>query len=146
MGIAEKIHAPSPSPALWLARALNHRFVRYLGLVALCSGVGAVMLALVYLMTSGGGAAADAPHIAATLHDVFFAMVVMIAIAAWPFLLVRESNRAARKEIEQQTRQLLQEIKARQRSENELQSAKEIADSRNAAKSKYVRGMSHELR
>lgn len=128
-----------------LAGLLDRRFPRYLSLVLLFSAISAAILAVVYVqMTSSLGI--DGRQIAATLHNVFFASVIMIAIAVWPFILASESSRAARKEINHQTGMLMAEIEAHRRTDLQLQQARELADSRNVAKSKYVRGMSHELR
>src|SRR4051812_30896737 len=98
--------------------AVSTRFLRYVSLVLLCCGVSAATLVAVYVLTSGAGA--DAPQISSTLHMVFLAMVVMIAIAVWPFVIVSEKGRDARKESDHKTERLLEEIKARQRTEREL--------------------------
>jgi signal transduction histidine kinase/purine-cytosine permease-like protein len=128
-----------------LAGAVDTRFARYVMLVLLASMAAAAMLAIVYVqMTSTGGG--DAAQIGATLRNVFYAAVLMIAIAVWPFILASESGRAARKEIQHHARMLQKEIEAHRLTDLELQRARERADSRNVAKSKYVRGMSHELR
>ena len=127
-----------------LAGLLDRRFARYLALVLLFTFVSACMLAVVYVqMTSGGG---DGPAIAAALHNVFYASVIFIAIAVWPFILASDASRAARQETNHQTAMLMAEIKAHRRTDLQLQQARELADARNVAKSKYVRGMSHELR
>jgi signal transduction histidine kinase/DNA-binding NarL/FixJ family response regulator len=84
--------------------------------------------------------------VAETLKAVFVVLVVVIAIAIWPFLLAKESSFQARQETTQQTAMLLEEIEAHRRTDQELQKAKEIAEARSLAKSKYVRGISHELR
>lgn len=127
-----------------LAGLLDRRFARYAALVILFTFVSACMLAVVYVqMTSGGG---DGPAIAAALYNVFYASVIFIAIAVWPFILASDASRAARQETSHQTAMLMAEIKAHRRTDLQLQQARELADARNVAKSKYVRGMSHELR
>jgi signal transduction histidine kinase/CheY-like chemotaxis protein len=131
-----------PAP---LAGIMDKRFTRYLALVALCSSVTVGILAIVFVqMTSAPGA--DSGQIATTLHNVFYAMVILIAIAVWPFILASESSRVARRETAHQTTMLLAEIEAHRHTDLQLQRARELADARNVAKSKYVRGMSHELR
>ena len=130
-----------PAP---LSGLLDRRFARYLALVLLFTCISAAMLAIVYVqMTSGGG---DGPAIAAALHNVFYASVIFIAIAVWPFILASDASRAARQETNHQTAMLMAEIEAHRRTDLQLQQARELADARNVAKSKYVRGMSHELR
>ncbi|HKX35460.1 MAG TPA: ATP-binding protein [Rhizorhapis sp.] len=127
------------------AAALDQRFARYIALVLAFGAVSAAMLAIVFVqMTSSPGA--DSAQIAAALHNVFYASMLLIAIAVWPFILANEASRAARQETSQQTAMLMAEIEAHRRTDQQLQQARELADSRNVAKSKYVRGMSHELR
>jgi signal transduction histidine kinase/CheY-like chemotaxis protein len=127
-----------------LSGLLDRRFARYLALVLLFTCISAAMLAIVYVqMTSGGG---NGPAIAAALHNVFYASVIFIAIAVWPFILASDASRAARQETNHQTTMLMAEIEAHRRTDLQLQQARELADARNVAKSKYVRGMSHELR
>jgi signal transduction histidine kinase/CheY-like chemotaxis protein len=131
-----------PAP---LARYLDSRLAKYGSLLLLCAITAAALLTMIYVqMTSG----VDAPHafIADTLRNVFTMLVIVAAIAVWPFILAKESSRAARAETKHQTAMLLQEIEAHTRTDLELQKAKELAEARSLAKSKYVRGISHELR
>lgn len=127
-----------------VSNLLDRRLPRYLALVLLFTGLSAALLALVYMQMTGGGA--DGAAIAPVLRNVFFASAILIAIAAWRFILAREASRAAQRETSHQTAMLLAEIKAHRRTDQQLQRARELADSRNVAKSKYVRGLSHELR
>jgi len=128
-----------------LARRLDSRLAKYLGLLLLCGCVAAALLATIYVQMVTG---LDMPPalIAETLRNVFYLLIVVAAIAVWPFLLAKESSRAAREETKHQTAMLLQEIEAHERTDQELQKAKELAEARSLAKSKYVRGISHELR
>ncbi|MDU1668624.1 MAG: ATP-binding protein, partial [Bradyrhizobium sp.] len=64
----------------------------------------------------------------------------------WLFVLAQQSRRAAEAETRRQTQLLIQEIEAHKRTDAELQRAKEVAESANLAKSRYVVGLSHELR
>ena len=128
-----------------LAKRMETRLAKYLGLVLLCGLIEAALLATIYVqMTSG--AIAPAGAIAQTLENVFYLLLVVTAVAVWPFILAKESSRAAREETRQQTTMLLNEIEAHQRTDKELQKAKELAEARSLAKSKYLRGISHELR
>ena len=65
---------------------------------------------------------------------------------AWWVVLTRESRRVAQEESDRQTLLLMQEIDAHEKTDAELQRAKEAAESANLAKSRYVVGLSHELR
>jgi CheY-like chemotaxis protein/nitrogen-specific signal transduction histidine kinase len=60
--------------------------------------------------------------------------------------LAKQSRQAAEAETLRQTDLLMQEIAAHERTDKELQRAKEVAESANLAKSRYVVGLSHELR
>ncbi|HXJ01286.1 MAG TPA: ATP-binding protein [Micropepsaceae bacterium] len=135
--------------ASWLPASLAHkldsRLAKYASLFLLCGVTAAALLSMIYVqMTSG----LDTQHtlVADTLHNVFYLLVIVAAIAVWPFILAKESSRAAREETKHQTAMLLQEIEAHKRTDLELQKAKELAEARSLAKSKYVRGISHELR
>ncbi len=131
-----------PAP---LARRLDSRLAKYASLLLLCSVTAAALLAMIYVHMTTGIDTPRAP-IAGTLHNVFYLMVIIAAIAVWPLILAKESSRAAREETKHQTAMLLQEIEAHQRTDQALQKAKELAEARSLAKSKYVRGISHELR
>ena len=80
------------------------------------------------------------------LWKVFFALTIIIGVVAWLFVLAQQSRRAAEDETRRQTTLLIQEIDAHKRTDAELQRAKEVAESANLAKSRYVVGLSHELR
>ena len=67
-------------------------------------------------------------------------------MVAWLFVLAQQSRRAAEAETRRQTTLLIQEIDAHKRTDAELQRAKEVAESANLAKSRYVVGLSYELR
>ena len=131
-----------PAP---LASKLDTRLAKYLSLLLLCGSTAAVLLAMIYLQMTSGLAVPNAA-IADTLTNVFFVVLIVAAIAVWPFILAHESSHAAREETKHQTAMLLNEIEAHQRTDQELQKAKELAEARSLAKSKYVRGISHELR
>jgi signal transduction histidine kinase/CheY-like chemotaxis protein len=129
----------------FVTRHLDRRLAKYLGLVLLCSCGAALTLATLYVQMAS---VPSTPHslLADTLLNVFFVLVIVIAIVVWPFLLANESSRAARAETRHQTNMLMQEIEAHQRTDLELQKAKEAADASSLAKSKYIQGISHELR
>ncbi|GAA0007710.1 hypothetical protein BRDID11002_77160 [Bradyrhizobium diazoefficiens] len=77
---------------------------------------------------------------------MFFSLSIIIGVVAWLFVLAQQSRRAAEAETRRQTTLLIQEIDAHKRTDAELQRAKEVAESANLAKSRYVVGLSHELR
>ena len=70
----------------------------------------------------------------------------MTGIISWLFLLAHESRVVAQMESNRQTRKLMREIDAHQKTDMELQQAKDHAEKANDAKSRYLSGISHELR
>ena len=124
---------------------INSQVGHYLGVFAVSAGLVALTLGLIYLQTSSGEPA-DKLLVADVLWKVFFALTIIIGVVAWLFVLAQQSRRAAEAETRRQTALLIQEIEAHKRTDAELQRAKEVAESANLAKSRYVVGLSHELR
>jgi signal transduction histidine kinase/CheY-like chemotaxis protein len=122
---------------------INSQLGHYLGVFIVSAGLVALTLALIYLQTS---ATADRLLVSDVLWKVFFALTIIIGVVAWLFVLAQQSRRAAEAETRRQTTLLIQEIEAHKRTDAELQRAKEVAESANLAKSRYVVGLSHELR
>ncbi|KYZ86620.1 hybrid sensor histidine kinase/response regulator [Alcanivorax sp. KX64203] len=137
----------------WLAgilpdRALNHlrtRIGHFLGLLLVVTLLLAAFLTLVYYQAAAGEPPARAV-LAATLAKLFVILVIMSGVVAWLFVLAHESRRVAEEETQKQTRALMAEIKAHEKTDRELQKAKELAEAANQAKSRYLTGLSHELR
>ena len=67
-------------------------------------------------------------------------------MGGWLLVLAQDSRRVASEERRRQTALLLAEIDAHRRTDIQLQKAKEVAEAANLAKSRYVVGISHELR
>ncbi|MGD1932918.1 MAG: ATP-binding protein [Candidatus Phaeomarinobacter sp.] len=144
-GEASILHTGSgPSPQ-FNTSVLNARLFKYLGALAIGVLLATILLSLTYLHLADSPGL-DRGTIEATLFACFIIIVFVIAIAIWPFLLAKESSLAARLESNAQTDLLYKEIRARQDSDAELQQAKDVAEARNEAKTKYVQGTSHELR
>ena len=124
---------------------INSQLGHYLGVFAVSAGLVGLTLGLIYLQTSAT-AHADNLLLSDVLWKVFFALTIIIGVVAWLFVLAQQSRRAAEEETRRQTTLLIQEIDAHKRTDAELQRAKEVAESANLAKSRYVVGLSHELR
>ena len=124
---------------------INSQLGHYLGVFAVSAGLVGLTLGLIYLQTSAT-LHADQLLLADVLWKVFFALIIIIGVVAWLFVLAQQSRRAAEAETRRQTTLLIQEIDAHKRTDAELQRAKEVAESANLAKSRYVVGLSHELR
>src|SRR5947209_18081714 len=125
---------------------INSQLGHYLGVFAVSAGLVALTLGLIYLQTSATLHADKISLVSSLLWKVFFALTIIIGVVAWLFVLAQQSRRAAEEETRRQTALLIQEIDAHKRTDAELQRAKEVAESANLAKSRYVVGLSHELR
>ena len=87
-----------------------------------------------------------APNFDGILWVIFGAVMILIGISVWMYLLIGESRRNAVAEAERQTERLWKEIRAHERTDRALQEAKEKAEAANLAKTRYMSGLSHELR
>ena len=124
---------------------INSQLGHYLGVFAVSAGLVGLTLGMIYLQTSAT-VHADNLQLSDVLWKVFFALTIIIGVVAWLFVLAQQSRRAAEEETKRQTALLIQEIDAHRRTDAELQRAKEVAELANLAKSRYVVGLSHELR
>ncbi|WOH84392.1 ATP-binding protein [Bradyrhizobium sp. BEA-2-5] len=139
--VSETLGKLMPQP---IYARINSQLGHYLGVFAVSAGLVALVLGLIYLQTT---AAVHANELLSdVLWKVFFSLSIIIGVVAWLFVLAQQSRRAAEAETRRQTTLLIQEIDAHKRTDAELQRAKEVAESANLAKSRYVVGLSHELR
>ncbi|MFT3733662.1 MAG: ATP-binding protein [Rhodocyclaceae bacterium] len=84
---------------------------------------------------------------------IFASLLLLTAVATWWLVLANESRHVAQQESERQNQLLQREIDAHRQTDAALQLAKEqaehareLAESANLAKSRFVTGMSHEMR
>jgi signal transduction histidine kinase/ActR/RegA family two-component response regulator len=124
---------------------LNSQLGRYLVTLSVTTGLFGLALYLIYLQVQSGHVGNDG-ELAAALWRVFFASFIILSIVTWLVVLAQESRRAAEEESKRQTTLLMKEIEAHGRTDAALQKAKEAAEAANLAKSRYVVGLSHELR
>ncbi|MGY4320467.1 signal transduction histidine kinase/purine-cytosine permease-like protein/ActR/RegA family two-component response regulator [Bradyrhizobium sp. JR3.5] len=139
--VSEALGKVMPQP---IYARINSQLGHYLGVFAVSAGLVALVLGLIYLQTTAAMHANEL--LADVLWKVFFALTLIIGVVAWLFVLAQQSRRAAEDETRRQTTLLIQEIDAHKRTDAELQRAKEVAEAANLAKSRYVVGLSHELR
>ncbi|CAA0080238.1 Virulence sensor protein BvgS [Zhongshania aliphaticivorans] len=131
-------------PNAWI-KTLNTRTGHFIGLFTLISFMIASVLALVYIqITIDEGM--ERGLAASALNNVFYILLIVSGILAWMFALVHDSRRVAQEESQRQTELLMAEIEAHKQTDIQLQQAKEIAESANQAKTRYLTGISHELR
>ncbi|OHT21852.1 hybrid sensor histidine kinase/response regulator [Edaphosphingomonas haloaromaticamans] len=117
-------------------------FIGVLALINLCNALvlGVIHREFARRMADGGAA------IAPVLLAVFFAFALLAGIAAWIIVLAHESRRAAMQETQHHMQKLVEEIASHDVTDRQLQKAKEAAESANAAKSRYLVSVSHEIR
>lgn len=140
--VSETLGKLMPQP---IYARINSQLGHYIGVFVVSAGLVALVLGLIYLQTSASVHGENA-LVSEILWKVFFSLSIIIGVVAWLFVLAQQSRRAAEAETRRQTTLLIQEIDAHKRTDTELQRAKEVAESANLAKSRYVVGLSHELR
>ncbi len=128
-----------------IADALNTRLGHYLGLMLIVGGLMAAILMVFNYQAALDGYTARAA-IDSMLGKIFVVFFIIAGIVVWLFVLNHESREFAEEEARRHTSLLVAEIEAHQETDRKLQAAKEAAESANLAKSRYVTGLSHELR
>ncbi|HTV78200.1 MAG TPA: histidine kinase dimerization/phospho-acceptor domain-containing protein, partial [Steroidobacteraceae bacterium] len=132
-------------PPRW-ASALYTRAGQFSGLLCCFTLANGLLLSLIYHAYASDSPSPEQNVIRTTLWVVFLSLLVLSGVAAWIIVLAHESRRAAEKESARQTQMLMEEIEAHRRTDAELQRAKEIAEAANVAKTRYLVGISHEIR
>jgi signal transduction histidine kinase/CheY-like chemotaxis protein len=87
-----------------------------------------------------------ATHVWSILFAVFLVFFFMSGVGSWFIVLAHESRRAALDETRRHLAELEQEIVAHEATDAALQKAREVAENANAAKSRYLVSVSHEIR
>ena len=128
-----------------VAEMLNTRLGHYLGLMLLVGGLMAAIL-MVFNYQATLDADTTRAAISAMLGKLFVVFFIIAGIVVWLFVLNHESREFAEEEARRHTALLVEEIEAHRETDRKLQEAKEAAESANLAKSRYVTGLSHELR
>ncbi|MDB5685613.1 MAG: two-component hybrid sensor and regulator, partial [Rhizorhabdus sp.] len=127
-----------------LTDATHGRIIRFLLLYAIVAAAIGILLTLIYFQQSRSGI--DLIALGSVLRVVFACLLILSAFVAWYFVLAQESQRAAEDESDRQTVMLIEEIEAHRQTDAQLQRAKEVAEAANLAKSRYIVGVSHEIR
>ncbi|HTI03150.1 MAG TPA: ATP-binding protein, partial [Acidisoma sp.] len=140
--VAKSFRFILPEPVILLARA---RLARFLGVLFLFAAGTGLLLIAIDAQTVSSGPISEAAA-AAAFWKTFLVMLVIGGVVSWLAVLAQESRRAAEEETRRQTALLLDEISAHRQTDAELQRAKEAAEAASRAKSRYVVGISHELR
>ncbi|HUD28960.1 MAG TPA: ATP-binding protein [Novosphingobium sp.] len=139
--------------ARWLERLLPRGASRFVHtpvghFAFVMAAITAVIAAIVGTLSWQIGL--TAPDAAARFSGVLIGLFLLLSlcggIIAWIVVLVHHSRRSAMQESEHHVNLLMKEIEAHNRTEAELQSAKEAAEAANSAKSRYLVSVSHEIR
>jgi signal transduction histidine kinase/CheY-like chemotaxis protein len=127
------------------ATALNTRAGHFAGILLLFNLITGLLVLLVFHQFRSAGPAERA-GIGDALWLVYLCLTVLLGVSAWIIVLAHESRRAAEAESARQTAMLIEEIAAHQRTDAALEKAKELAETANAAKTRFLVGISHEVR
>ncbi|CAO3434345.1 hybrid sensor histidine kinase/response regulator [Azospirillum doebereinerae] len=128
-----------------MGAGVHTRTGHFIGVMTLFTLVlGGVLLVIDFQYANAEEAQRAAIHTA--LFAVFVCLFIVSGVAAWLLVLAHESRRKAEEETGRQTAMLMDEIAAHERTDAALQKAKEVAEAANAAKSRYIIGVSHEIR
>jgi len=128
-----------------IAKAANTRAGQFVGLMVVFNLAIGLLLSFIYHQY-GDASLAEREAIRSTLWLVFLSLLVLSGVVCWGIVLAHESRRAAEAESARQTSMLMEEIEAHKRTDAALQKAKETAEAANVAKTRYIVGMSHEVR
>jgi signal transduction histidine kinase/CheY-like chemotaxis protein len=128
-----------------LLRMMTTPLVQFVALTLGMSILGAGILFLIYLQVPLDDEVVKEVF-KITLVKIFFLLLIIIGVVSWLFILARNGNLLALKELRSLTKTLAKEISAHEQTSLALQGAKVVAESANEAKSRYLAGLSHELR
>ncbi|HSI56601.1 MAG TPA: ATP-binding protein [Ideonella sp.] len=134
-----------------LPNAFSHLVNRRVGsymvvLLSLCA-VGAAALGMVYAQEVAVALPAGSRELLdAAFFKVSAVLLLIVAVLSWWVVLGNEGRHLAQGDLNRQNELLTREIEAHQRTDAALQHAKELAEAANQAKTRYVAGISHELR
>lgn len=151
-GMCKENASAADQLTLWLKRivpkpwypALNSRMAHFVGLFGSVMCLITGMMTLIYrqLPAEGLQPAALLP----VFLQIYILLMILLGVICWLIVLAHESKKLAREESHRQTAMLMEEVEAHEKTDHALQKAKEKAETASRAKSRYLTGLSHELR
>lgn len=124
---------------------INMKMIHFIFLLSIVSGIIGMFLLIIYTHSQTLNPETNS-LLAATLWNVFFVLSIISGVISWLYVLAHQSRGVAQQESLIQTQRLFDEIKAHEVTDRQLQQAIENAETANNAKSRYLTGISHELR
>lgn len=134
-----------------ISSQINTRLGHFLLMVAITSLVMGALLGLLYVQEMQSLIeqhlwASNRLHLQNLFIKLFVLLFILVCIGVWWLTLTQESRSLAQNESNRQTHLLMEEIKAHEATDAQLQRAIQVAENANNAKSRYVTGISHEIR
>ncbi|WP_138465942.1 ATP-binding protein [Poseidonocella sp. HB161398] len=129
-----------------LARRTRSRIAQVGGLALVLALVLAGLLGAVAHQLAPSLPEAEFAAVSRALWAVFAALAILSGLMAWFLVLNAEGRRAVEEEFERQAGELFDENARRRASDEAAQKAREAAEAANFAKSRFLTGLSHELR
>lgn len=128
-----------------VVKPVTRGFVQFVLLLSSISCITGLLLWLISINAAGENLEVNA-LINNTLWNVFYILFIISGVISWLFVLAQESSLVAQEESQRQNKLLVNEIAAHDKTDKELQNAKENAEAASNAKSRYLTGISHEVR
>ncbi len=141
--LIERLVAGQVNPAM--VRRIGHYLLVLSGMVIVLGSTVWLLYAQERLRRDSLGLTPE-DDLAALFVKIVAALLLLAAVAAWWLVLANESRQVAQQESERQNLLLQREVDAHRHTDELLQRAKEVAESANLAKSRFLTGMSHEMR
>jgi signal transduction histidine kinase/DNA-binding NarL/FixJ family response regulator len=133
----------------WSRRRVTGRVWRFLAVFLALAAVFGIVLAAVYYQAQHNPAL-DARWSQATFEEtlvkLYTVVLLLLGVGVWWLVLTAESRDVAEDELNRHNMLLQKEVEDHQRTDAQLQKAKEAAESASLAKSRFLTDMSHELR
>lgn len=125
------------------------RIGRFAAVMSVALAVFAALLWLLFTqaaLTMESGRAFNASQLQSLFVKLAVGLTMLTGVAAWWLVLTDESRQVAQQESERQNQLLQREVDARRETDTQLAAAKEVAEDASLAKSRFLTGMSHEMR